>query len=482
MPRARAAREEGGTKPSAPASLHCLSEPLSIPFHSFLLLLFSVLGAGNHLPVIATDILHALVEGHAVLCKLNPVNAYLGPHLASAFAPLVDAGLVALAYGGADVGGAATRDARVSTVHLTGSGATFDAVVWGSNPAAAKAAGARALKKAVTAELGCVSPVLVIPGAVPWSPDDLAYMAGEALAGLVLNAGHNCLKPELILAPAAWPQRGAFVDAVRAVLNSTPRRCAYYPGSASKAAAFISVGGAGKTEALGARPDPETTAGLTPGRGGGDDGRAGGSASFDTCPAGPVLPWLLRAGLEPSEALTTVENWVGCLQEVGLPGPADGSGPFIPAALAFANERCAGSLSCMVIAHPSAEPAAVSAAVAGLRYGAVCVNVSPVLAFSIPTLPWGAWGADAAPTDADKDIGSGNCAVHNTRLVAGVEKAVLRAAWKVHPAHLWAPYHRNLEAAVGATLDYFCAAPGRPAGWGSRAWGLLRVAAAALRG
>ena len=442
-----------------------------------------VLGAGNHLPVIATDILHALAsQGQPVLCKLNPVNAYIGPFLEAAFSPLIRAGFVALAYGGPGVGAAAVADPRVTSVHLTGSGATFDAVVWGHRPAEAKAAGTRALgDKPVTAELGCVTPVLVIPGPAPWSAADLAYTAAEALAGLVLNAGHNCLKPELILIPAAWPQRAAFVGALRSVLGATPRRCAYYPGSASKTAAFISVGGKGATEALGLRPAPGTP-GVTTARGSGDGAAGGGSADFDTCPAGPILPWLLRAGLEPGAALTTVENWVGCLQEVGLPGPGDGGGAFVEGAVAFANDRCAGTLSCMVIAHPSADPAAVDAAIAGLRYGAVCVNVSPVLAFAIPTLPWGAWGAEGAPTDGGRDVGSGNCAVHNARLVQGVEKGVLRAAWRVSPAHLWAPYHRNLEVAAGAALDYFAAAPGRPTGWGVRAWGLLKVAAAALRG
>jgi hypothetical protein len=442
----------------------------------------TVLGAGNHLPVIATDILHCLAaEGRPVLCKLNPVNAYVGPHLAAAFAPLVEAGLVRLAYGGADVGEAACADARVATVHLTGSVATFDAVVWGPGPAgaAAKAARTRRLAKPVTAELGCVTPVLVIPGPAPWSPGDLAYSAAEAVAGLILNAGHNCLKPELILVPAAWPQRAAFVDAVRRVLDAAPRRCAYYPGSASRAAAFVSVGGKGHTEALGARPAPGTP-GVTFAPGAGDG--SGGSADFDTCGAGPILPWLFRPGLRPGEAVTTTENWVACLQEVGLPGPGDGGGAYIDAALAFANDACFGSLSCQVVAHPSAQPGAVEAAVAGLRYGSVCVNVSPLLACSIPTLPWGAWRADGADTAGDAAIGSGNAAVHNARLVAGVEKVVLRGAWRVEPAHLWSPSHRNLEAAVGAALDYFCAAPGRAAGWGARVVGLLKVAAAALRG
>ena len=41
-----------------------------------------VLGAGNQLPVVAGDILHKLVlEDEVVVCKMNPVNEYLGPHI-----------------------------------------------------------------------------------------------------------------------------------------------------------------------------------------------------------------------------------------------------------------------------------------------------------------------------------------------------------------------------------------------------------------
>ena len=41
-----------------------------------------VLGAGNQLPVVAGDILHKLIlEDEVVVCKMNPVNEYLGPHI-----------------------------------------------------------------------------------------------------------------------------------------------------------------------------------------------------------------------------------------------------------------------------------------------------------------------------------------------------------------------------------------------------------------
>lgn len=41
-----------------------------------------VLGAGNQASVPPLDILHKLVvEGAVVICKMNPVNEYVGPFL-----------------------------------------------------------------------------------------------------------------------------------------------------------------------------------------------------------------------------------------------------------------------------------------------------------------------------------------------------------------------------------------------------------------
>jgi hypothetical protein len=41
-----------------------------------------VLGAGNQTPVACMDILHKLLLDDAVVvCKMNPVNEYLGPYI-----------------------------------------------------------------------------------------------------------------------------------------------------------------------------------------------------------------------------------------------------------------------------------------------------------------------------------------------------------------------------------------------------------------
>lgn len=50
-------------------------------------------------------------------------------------------------------------------------------------------------KKEVTAELGNVTPYIIVPG--PWSDDDIAYHASNVAAGLVNNNGHNCLAAEV---------------------------------------------------------------------------------------------------------------------------------------------------------------------------------------------------------------------------------------------------------------------------------------------
>lgn len=73
--------------------------------------------------------------------------------------------------------------------------------------------GAPPLAKRVDAELGCVTPYIVVPGA--WTEADMEYYADEIVAGLVNNAGHNCTKAELLVTSAEWPLREALVAAVR---------------------------------------------------------------------------------------------------------------------------------------------------------------------------------------------------------------------------------------------------------------------------
>jgi hypothetical protein len=98
-----------------------------------------------------------------------------------------------------------------------------------------------------------------------------------------------------------------------------------------------------------------------------------------------VIPDL---GTDSGEYVLTTEAFYGILAEVSLPG----SDPvaFLAQVVTFANERIAGNLACAVLVKPAIvlrEP--VEAAIEGLKYGEIGINVWPGVAFAIPSLAWG---------------------------------------------------------------------------------------------
>lgn len=69
----------------------------------------TVLGCGNQVCALNNNVLHSLfMDNRPVLLKMNPCNSHLGPHLESAFAPLVNHGVLRFVYGGLEVGKAVT--------------------------------------------------------------------------------------------------------------------------------------------------------------------------------------------------------------------------------------------------------------------------------------------------------------------------------------------------------------------------------------
>ena len=91
-------------------------------------------------------------------------------------------------------------------MHITGSDKTYDAVVFGPGAAGAarKAEDRPVLDKPVTAELGNVSPVIIVPG--KWTVGELLYQAEHVATMLVNNAGFNCLAARVIVTSSEWPR------------------------------------------------------------------------------------------------------------------------------------------------------------------------------------------------------------------------------------------------------------------------------------
>jgi acyl-CoA reductase-like NAD-dependent aldehyde dehydrogenase len=390
-----------------------------------------VLGAGNVSSIGPMDALTQLfAEDRVVLLKLNPVNAYLEPHLGVALAPLVRGGWLRIMTGGPEVARLIIDHPEVDTVHLTGSDRTYDAIVFGDDgeAEARKRSGTPLRTKRVTAELGNVTPVIVVPG--PWTPKDIAYHGDNIASMLVQNAGFNCIAARVIIQHAAWSRRAALNDAIRDSLRRAEPREAYYPGARERWEAFTS-----------AHPEAEWF---------GPDGDR--DVPFTFIPD-------LDASAHDDIAFTT-EAFCAVFGEVPLAAPRSVPA-FLEQAVDFANERLWGTLSASLIVHPRtlADPEsreAVERAIDRLRYGSVVVNHWSAAPYAMVSPPWG-----AAPGSTPQDIQSGDGFVHNTYLLEDVAKTVVRGPFRPAVRPPWFHTHRALNRLLPRTAPLLAARAGR---------------------
>ena len=385
-----------------------------------------VLGAGNQYPLAVLDIFHVLLmQSRVVVCKLNPVNEYMGPILRKALSPLIERGYVEFVYGGSREGEYLVDHKLVKSVHLTGSNATFDGIVWRNQN---DKTGEPPFKKPVHGELGCVTPYIIVPG--NWSEADIEYHANTVVSGLVHNSGHNCLKAEVLVIDRSWKQREQFLDAIRRILNETYMRTSYYPGSEGKFQRFRETFPDCEEFGIESQAPP---------------GEENGSHH----------KWILQTGLTRDNCKVSVENWCGVLQEVAID-----SGEYIETffnqAGDFVNEQCWGTLSCTVLIHPLTEAShkkKFEKFISDLKYGSICINVPGMVGFGITSLTWGAYGDESESSCCC--IGSGNVKVHNTGFFDHVQKSVVRGPWCFHPFPYWLVSNRNCEEIGKAAVMYF---------------------------
>jgi len=399
-----------------------------------------VLGAGNVSSIPPMDVLYKLfVENEVCVLKVNPVNAFVAPHLERGFKPLIDDGYLAIVKGGADVGAHLADHPKIDTLHVTGSDRTYDAIVWGptrEEQERRKASGEKKNPRPFTAELGCVTPVLVVPG--PWSEADLDFQARHVAGMVAQNASFNCNAAKVVVTARGWDQRDAFLRKLHETLARTPARKAYYPGAQQRFTGFLEK-----------YPQAKQV----------------GSTGKD------VVPWTVIPDVPPEkgEYALTNEAFCGVLAETAL--DAGDARQFLARAVDFANDRCWGTLSCCVLVHPETEKTLkreFEDAVAKLRYGGIGINVWPGVIYGLVVTSWGAY-----PGHPPEDIQSGAGVVHNSFLFDYPEKSVVRAPFRIKPTPVWFPDHRNL-AELGKRLTAMEAEPG----WGK----LFKVAAAALKG
>ncbi len=398
-----------------------------------------VLGAGNQSSIGPMDVLYKLVvDDEVCILKMNPVNEVLGPDIERALKPLVDAGFLELVYGGAEQGAHLCSHADTDSIHITGSARVHDLIIWGAGDEgeANKKANTPRLDKPITSELGCVTPILVVPG--PWSEGELDYHARQVAAMVTYNAGFNCNAAKALVLPSGWDLREAFLGRIEQKLRAHPARKAFYPGAHGLFERFT-------TE----YPEHKTL----------------GDADEE------VVPWtlLMNVGDGQGEYALNNEAWCGLIAVVDL--EANDAAEYLAKAVPFCNDRCWGTLSMNVLIHPKTEKANQSAfdqAIADLRYGGIGINCWTGLNYGLVNATWGAFPGH--PLD---DIRSGQGVVHNGLLVDHPQKSVVRAPFVMKPTPAWFTDNKN-GTQLGTVMAQFERAPSL--------WKVPKVALTALKG
>ncbi|HYX90255.1 MAG TPA: aldehyde dehydrogenase family protein [Myxococcaceae bacterium] len=386
--------------------------------------LCAVLGAGNVNAIPPTDALYKMfVEGAVCVLKMNPVNEYLGPFIERAFRGLIDRGFFAVVYGGPEVGRALVEHPLTDEIHMTGSDRTHDAIVWGPTGGEGDERRLRnepRIRKEISSELGNITPVIVVPG--PYTESELRYQ-GENIAGMVANnASFNCTAAKLLVVPKAWGGREALLEAIERALQKDAPRKAYYPGAEERWRRFTESRNG--VRLVGAPNEGELAYAILP----------------DVDPSHAEEPAFSR------------EPWCAILTETRLEG--SDAREFLERAVRFLNDRVWGTLAAHLIVHPSALAdsnvgSAVEKAIRDLRYGTVVVNSWAGAVFGLGSTPWG-----AHPSSTLADIQSGRGWVHNTFMLEGIEKTVMRAPIRSFPPPPWFPGHRTLNALARKLVDF----------------------------
>jgi len=352
-----------------------------------------VLGAGNITSIPPLDVLYEIVaHNRTCLLKLNPIMSGIMDVYQAALAPLVSAGVLRIVQGGAAEGSYLAHHDGIEHVHITGSAATHDAIVWGVGPqrAANKKAATPLLKKPITSELGGVSPIILVPG--KWTRRDLRYQAEHVATQRLHNGGYNCIAGQIVVLSSDWPQKAAFLDELRAALERTPGRRAWYPGSDDRVADVAAHYPKAQRLADGARLLVDIQS---------DD---------------------------DASHLETTESFSPVLGVVEVPGTGQA---FVDAAVATVNTDFLGTLGANVLIAPADRKKlgdGFDRAIAELRYGSIAINSWTGFAFLAAGASWGAF-----PGHTLDNVQSGIGIVHNALLLDHTERTVVTGPFRPFP-------------------------------------------------
>jgi hypothetical protein len=373
-----------------------------------------VLGAGNVTGLAAADAISQIFDhGRAVLLKLHPLHAPLVDIFREALAPLVAAELLEVVAGGPEVVSEAVGCSGVTQVHLTGGRGTYDRLRSDLE--------ARGLNVPISCELGNVTPWFVVPG--NYSDFELGRQADAIAGSMINNTSFNCIATKVLVTCRGWSGRDKLLAAIRRRLEESPRRPAWFPGSA---AGFEQLTG-------------------------------------EQLPSDGCLPWTFRTGIDPvGERHWLEREWFfPAVAEVSL--EADSLERFCGKALELARSL-PGTLAANVTLpafRDSRDRQRAELLVEHLGFGVVSVNVWAALGYALAGVPWG-----GLPGGTAAEPGSGLGYVHNPLLLPLVHNTIVRGPLAPALKPAWLPWHRAGRSLTRGLIDVYTAKKRIEAGWG----------------
>lgn len=178
--------------------------------------IIAVSGAGNYSS--SLEMVKAMfLENCAVIHKPHRLNEDTDKVWEKIFQPLVKA--KAIAFCDADQGRALPQLEGLAKIYFTGGTSTAKAIM-------------EATDTPLISECGGNNPLIVVPGDRAWKKKEIEHQAIQAITAAKLNGGAVCGRPQTIVTSKHWPQRAAFLDAIKkAIDEDTPAAGTYYPGS-----------------------------------------------------------------------------------------------------------------------------------------------------------------------------------------------------------------------------------------------------------
>eukprot|EP00948_MAST-09A_sp_MAST-9A-sp1_P002587 g2587.t1 len=383
-----------------------------------------ILGAGNKDFLTVVDIIENLfIHNQVVLVKHHPLRPYMHEIVTFLLMPLIEAGiLVSVHDRGLENNQFLVYHPKCNHIHLTGSGRTVEAIVWGSDQSERldrKALDSPKTNASITCELGCVTPWIIIPDMSEdglWSKADLESKAHEIVKAMKLNASANCLSPKLVILPDTWEQADEFLDCLRKYMGTTEGSSYYYPGAEKRFNNFVSMYTSAK----------------------GNDKTKSSVELFES-------PSIDRKDAKVRSALITVdvsldesgnyqiENDFALVNEasvVRLPMPKNESKKnlstvFMEKIPSFLDLHVFGSLSIVCFAPPSVlKSQELDNLITKLDYGMVCINIFSAYAYGIEGTLWGGY---QEKFDLKNNLSSGYGFVGNSFLL---EDRILKSVVK----------------------------------------------------